>query len=247
MNDDLRPADRAALDLLRSARRPASDVARARARRAFLETPATPARRRPWIHAAVALAAMLVLWIGMRPDVSWTLTHVDGPPVASRGGVPLDLALGRDFVAGRVVTGPETELEIERGDLHLRIRSGSDARIPSAPGRWFGRTRTIDVERGEVYGSSADRGPGFDLVLRTPEATAHLTGTTFAVFRTDDATCFCLYRGGLDVTPRGGSSFALPVGHRVFVYDDGRTPRIEPLDDGETMKLRMIDDAASQP
>lgn len=246
MNDPLRSVDREALEALRAVPTHPSSAARARAREAFVRAPRRR-RRRPWLAAAAAVAAMLVLWTGTRPDGPWIVRAVDGPPVITRHGVDLDLDVGERFVAGAITTGDSTEIEIERGALHLRVRPGTDARIPAPPGRWFSRERSITVTRGEVFGSSGTAGPGFPLVLRTPEATARLTGTTFAVFRTDDATCFCLYRGGLEVTPHGSAPIELPVGRRIFVYDDGRPPSIEPLDAGETMKLRMIDDAARRP
>lgn len=245
MNDRPSKQEQNVLASIRRTRRQPSDVARARARSAFVAPTSRRAGIAPQLYAAAAVLVLFVVGFGSLPTTEWTLSNVDGPSDASRGLAPLALEVGEDFTAGRLTTGPETEIELARGPLLLRVRPGTDALIPTPPGRWFGRTRTIDVTRGEVFGSSGDAGPGFELVLRTPEATARLTGTTFAVFRTDEATCFCLYRGGIDVTPRDGSTLSLPVGHRVFVYDDGRPPRIEPLDAGETMKLRMIDDAAT--
>ena len=200
------------------------------------------------IAVAACLLAMLGLsWYGATPERPWRVHGIDGPAQLRLDGRAIDLAVGDALFSGQCVVGDSTEIELVWGDLHLRLRPGTKLRLPAPPGRWFARKRTLELTAGEAYGSSGAGGPGFDLRLRTPEAHARLLGTTFAVFRLEDATCFCLYRGGLEVTPRGGEPFELPVERRVFVYDDGRPPSIEPLDAGERMKLRMVDDAATAP
>jgi ferric-dicitrate binding protein FerR (iron transport regulator) len=101
------------------------------------------------------------------------------------------------------------------------------------------------VESGEIFGSSGEGGLDFTLQLVTPEATALLRGTTFAVFRTGDATCFCLFRGSLEIRAVGSDEILdIEEGQRIFIYRDGREASVEPLDAREIMKLQMIDDAA---
>ena len=72
-------------------------------------------------------------------------------------------------------------------------------------------------------------------------------GTTFAVFRLDDATCFCLFEGELCIGTADGRPVDLPEGKRVFIYADGRAPSVEDLPAEETMKLQMIYDATHAP
>ena len=258
----LSATEREALQAVRSLRPvTASDSARARTRRAFLEaapvaapapTPRSPRPRSGWMGMpAVALAtaaAVILLLYGTQPAEPWTITNTGVSETAVRNGETIQLVLGEALPAGPLAVAAEDEIEIQWGELVLRTRGDAAFDLPSPPGRWFGQNRVLKLQEGEVYGSSGETGPGFELTLVTPEARARLTGTTFAVFRTDEATCFCLFRGGLAVTPLDGDDeIVLPVGHRILFYKDGRAPSIETLDAGEQMKLQMIDDAASQP
>lgn len=261
MSDEFRTEDLQALEALRAARDSVapSDAARERARAAFLEAPgeqdgaprrAPAPRRRRWmatVAAAAMIAVLAVLWFGSTPSETWRVLGVSGPMQVTLDGTAVELPTGTLLDGGSFVVGDSTEVELGWGKLRLRLRPGTEVTVPAAPGRWFGRRRVLHLTAGEAYGSSGLAGVGFDLRLQTPEAEARLLGTTFAVFRTGDATCFCLYRGGLEVTPRGSESFELPVQRRVYIYDDGRPPSIEELDAGETMKLRMVDDAALAP
>jgi len=162
-------------------------------------------------------------------------------------------AVGSILDGGRVATGPESELEVQLGDqLRFRMVPGTELELPRAPGRWFGRDRRLELESGEIYGTSGGRTLDFALTFATQELQAELTGTTFAVFRTDSASCVCLWEGGIAVAPLVGGSdpIALPEKRRVWIYRDGRAPEILPLSDMEVMKLQMIHDgglAASGP
>lgn len=254
MSGEHRDVDQRALDALRGIRvlpRP-SEAARTRTRSAFVGEPArprTPRPRRSWSPAwaaAAVVAALAVGWFGSLPREPWTVRAVSGSSTVALDGVERSLRPGRSVGAGRFEIGDSTEVELAYGDLLLRLRPGTVADLPAPPGRWFSRTRTLELSAGEAYGSSGAHEVGFDLRLRTPEAQARMTGTTFAVLRSEGTTCFCLYRGGLEVTPRGAAPFVLPVQRRVFVHSDGRAPTIEELEFGEAMKLRMVDDAAHE-
>lgn len=259
----LEPHEREALERLDRLRPPPpSAEARSRTRNVFVEgeadgageTPrrapgAPPPRRHAWIAAAAGVAAVVALLVyGYLPDDSWSVGGVKGPPEAEREAETFEVVEGRALEAGSFHVQEETELEIHLDDLILRTLGETRFELPPPPGRWLGRARTLELTEGEIYGSSGEQPLDFELELRTPEATARLVGTTFAVFRTEEATCFCLYRGGLEIHAIGrDETIELPVGKRIFVYKDGREPSIEPLDQGETMKLRMIDDVAREP
>ena len=103
----------------------------------------------------------------------------------------------------------------------------------------------MTLTAGEIYGTSGGRKLNFEMTFATEELQAQLTGTTFAVFRTDDASCVCLWEGGIAVTPLLGpdAPIILEEKQRVWIFKDGRQPEILPLSDMEQMKLQMIHDA----
>ena len=69
----------------------------------------------------------------------------------------------------------------------------------------------LELADGEVFGTTGGNPLGFTLRVATPEAEVTLTGTTFAVFRTPDATCFCLWNGSVDIRTAAGDPATLAV------------------------------------
>ncbi len=261
MNDDRRhddprtpdrDANRALAALARVPRaRPPAD-ARAQARAAFLhgtEVRRLPDRRagRRWSGVLVAaLAATLaVVWFGSTPEMDWVVTDVVAPEGVTVSAAA-DLAPGARVQAGAVATAAGSELELQLGDrLRFRLLPGTSIELPRAPGRWFGDDRRLTLSGGEIYGTTGDNALGFDLAFATEELEARLTGTTFAVFRTDSTSCVCLWEGGILVTPLVGDDtpIALDEQQRVWIFKDGSAPELSPLDAMETMKLQMTSDA----
>ncbi|MBC8426789.1 FecR domain-containing protein [bacterium] len=263
MNDDRRHDDprtpdrdaaRALAALARVPRARPSASAREHARAAFLhgtEVRRLPDRRarsgRRWSGVLVAaLAATLaVVWFGSAPEMDWVVTDVvapEGVTVSAAG----DLAPGARVEAGAVATAAGSELELQLGDrLRFRLLPGTSIELPRAPGRWFGDDRRLDLASGEIYGTTGDNALGFDLAFATEELEARLTGTTFAVFRTDSTSCVCLWEGGILVTPLVGpdAPIALDEQQRVWIFKDGSAPEVSPLDAMEIMKLQMTRDA----
>jgi ferric-dicitrate binding protein FerR (iron transport regulator) len=264
-NNDSRPPDgdaaRALAILARLPRSSAPESARESARMAFLhgsvverldqadstETDSTPRRSsRRWVNLlmAAALGVLAVVWFGYQPEQAWTILDVQSP-----GGIAVQgdrtLAVGDRVISGDLATGPESELEIQLGDkLRFRMLPGTSLNLPKPPGRWFGNNRRLHLDSGEIYGTSGGNKLGFDLVFSTDELEARLTGTTFAVFRTDITSCVCLWDGGIAVTPLVGGHGVISLEElsRVWIYKDGRAPEIAPLDAMETMKLQMTHD-----
>ena len=265
-NDDRRDeqfsaSERALIDRLReSPAESASPEARERARRAFLEGEGATLELRPrlttyqrWggVLAAAAVLFFVVMMYGMQPTSTWRVTDVVNPDgVAGVTAVDGEL-LGAEIPAGRVATGPGSELELQLGqDVRIRLIPGSEVELPPGPGRWFGRERSLRIHAGELYGTSRGTNGseelGWRLTLAGRDAEALLTGTTFALFLLEEATCFCLFEGGLQVQVAAtGERIDLPVGQRIWVYPDGRT-EMRPLDGMETMKLEMSRDRGIQ-
>ena len=255
-DEEFGPDERAALEALRKLpRQDASAELRASTRSLFMEAAASrtvvraraPRPRRVVASALVALAAVVALFFfASVPRGSWTIVDIHmADEVLVDGKAPV---VGATVAHGPVRTTPCSEVELAFEDrLHLRFLSDASAELPEAPGRWLGRDRTLWLDQGEVYGSTGGEALDFRLRLQTDEASALLTGTTFAVIRLEDATCFCLYSGSIEFTPAGAKqSVSLPVGQRVFIYKDGRDPVFEPLTDRERMKLQMLYDAVAE-
>jgi ferric-dicitrate binding protein FerR (iron transport regulator) len=223
-----------------------SPVAREAAREAFLASSQASRSARPtsrrlrWFAVAAAVVGVAAVAVyGSLSTGTWTVTDV---LEASRiEGPTITLEKGSSLSGGTVSTGEGAELELQLEQaLRLRLLNHTRVDLPTAPGRWWAKSRTLKLTAGELYGTTGGRPLGFSLTIETPEATAELTGTTFAVFRTEEATCVCLYKGSIQVTPRReGPAVRVPPERRVFVYRDGRSPSVEPLTDMERAKLEM--------
>ena len=244
--------------LHRLPRAAASFEARQRARTAFMagavQADATQAdappkraekRRSRWaaMLMAAALGVLAVALYGWQSADQWVVLDA-----VEAGGITVEgrsVAVGESFGSGSVVVAAGSELELQLGH-HLRVRllAGTQLELPSGPGRWFGIDRTLKLDSGEIYGTSGGQKLDYDLAFVTDELSARMTGTTFAVFRTDEASCVCLWVGGIDVTSSaGGEVVTLEPRSRVWIYRDGRAPEVLPLSDMETMKLQMTDEA----
>jgi ferric-dicitrate binding protein FerR (iron transport regulator) len=256
-----REAGRALAILARLPRSTAPESARESARMAFLHgsvidaddgkaqepprsEPGSSSRRWVSMLMAAALGVLAVFWFGSQPTQQWVVLDLKTPTGVYVSGETA-LAVGASLESGPITTGPESEMTIQLGDkLRLTLLPETQLTLPKPPGRWFNRSRRMPITSGEVYGTSGGRKLGFDLVFSTPELEARLTGTTFAVFRIDVASCVCLWEGGVAVTPLVGDHDVvnLEVKHRVWIYKDGREPEIKTLDANETMKLQMTHD-----
>lgn len=211
--------------------------------------PRTNRRRWMSLMMAAVLGVLAVVWFGSMPTQEWIVLDVVNPTgVTGTDGAP---SVGSRVSGGQLVTtGPESELEIQLGDqLRFRMIAGTTLDLPRAPGRWFGRGRELQLTAGEIYGTSGGKKLDFDLVFSTGELQAQLIGTTFAVFRTDDASCVCLWEGGISVVPLVGTTTPVNLDEkkRVWIYKDGRAPEILPLSDMEIMKLQMIHESGLAP
>ncbi len=234
--------------------------ARERARRAFLSgvdpaqetAPATPRgavkvppRSRSWsqrvwpLAAVIAAAAIGLLWYGHQPVSRWVVTDVAAPD-----GVTLP-APGSVIAAGTLTTPADTEFEFQLGEtLRLRMRPSSRITLPPPPGRWFGHDRTLRVAAGEIYGTTGGQPLGFTMHLETAEGSGTITGTTFAVMCVPGGSCFCLWDGAVNVTPRSGDDpVEIPTDRKLMLFSDGSAPQVMPIGPDERMKLQMMHDS----
>lgn len=243
-----------ALSALRRLPRAGADPeARDRARAAFLAAAASAdtdqARRSSrfgnLLGAVAVMAALLAVAIfGRAPTDEWIVLDVVNPAgVEAPAGSGLNK--GDVIEPGTLACAPDAELEVQLGDrLRFRMMPGTRIELPAGPGRWFNRGRELSLASGEIYGTTGGNKLDFPLEVITDELTAQLTGTTFAVFRTDEGSCVCLWEGGITVTPAATPTeptFLEPQ-RRVWVYRDGRPREVLPLTDMEIMKLRMTSD-----
>jgi hypothetical protein len=190
------------------------------------------------LPVAAALILILIGVWGSTPGSRWVVTDVVAP-----AGVRLaagEARTGEAVSSGPIAVVDTSAFGIQLGqDVRLRVLAGTEIVLPDPPRRLLPSSITLRVDKGEVYGTTG--GPlAYGFRIQTPEAEAVLHGTTFAAFRTDDATCFCLYEGELHVADASGGRFDLEPGFRIFVHRDGRPPRREPLSDMEVMKLSMM-------
>lgn len=198
---------------------------------------------------AVMAALLAVAIFGRTPTEEWIVLDVVNPAgVEAPAGS--ELVKGGRMEPGNIVLAEGTELELQLGDrLRFRMMPGTGLELPEGPGRWFNRDRELTLASGEIYGTTGGNKLGFPLDFQTDELTANLTGTTFAVFRTPEASCVCLWEGGITVTPtaEGAKPTVLPPKRRIWIFKDGRPAEVMPLSDMETMKLQMTADMGLAP
>lgn len=243
------PEAKALSALRRLPRAGADPVTRDKARAAFLATAGEPESRSArfvnLVSAVAVMAALLAVAIfGRAPTDEWIVLDVVNPAgVEAPAGSAL--AVGAVIEPGFVSLAPGTELELQLGDrLRFRMMPGTEIELPAGPGRWFNRSREFHLVSGEIFGTTGGHRLGFDLDFLTEELKAELTGTTFAVFCTDDGSCVCLWEGGITVTPiaTNDEPTILDPKRRVWIYKDDREREVLPLSDMETMKLQMMAD-----
>ncbi len=243
---------------LRTQPAPEADPAfRARLRAQFVSgvvgrgrLPAPRARARgPWRPLAAGLAAAAALvaaGVLLDHGPGWRLVGTEGNGTLEVGGhsYPTSDAAGiaeRLRSGGRVTLPEGVQLDLELPGVALvQVAGGSVVELPRAPGRLF-RRRAARLEAGEIRVATVPGGRGADLEVRTPEARASVTGTTYAVLRQPGASCVCVLEGSVRMDA-GGRRADVLHGFRRSVYRDPRVPLVEPILPMEVMKLSMLRD-----
>jgi ferric-dicitrate binding protein FerR (iron transport regulator) len=228
-----------------------SPEARERARAAFLtgDAAGVPAvRARPGtlrrvLPLAIAAAAAGLVFYGAQPADRWVVESVTGTATFD-GTAAHD---GDEYAEGMVTTGPGASLEAELGH-RLRVFVAGDSRLelPRGPSRWFPSRRTVDVDRGVFFASTAGRPLGFGMRVRTDEAAIDVVGTTFAVRRNDLGTCVCLYEGRVAIRGTTAGDVEVAAGQRALLPPGSPSPVVEPLDEMETTLLGGLEGRQAQ-
>lgn len=248
--------DIAAREAVRTLPPPEADRAfRERLRRSFADgslaatPPDRPGRfpRLVWAGALSAAASILIVLV-LNRGPSWKLDEVTGS-----GTITVDqrsyAASDRDRLSdairpgARVRTSADAQLDLRLpGIVVMQLTSGSEAVLPSAPGRWFARQSSGGLAAGEARFTTGPRFPGTRLLLTTPEARIEVSGTTFAVIREPAGSCVCVLEGSARMGTPGSPGETVSQGTRRYLFNDGRSPLVEPIRPMEIMKLSMLRD-----
>lgn len=246
---------------------PADPVLRARLRQQFVAGTIEGAERRParilpfpwlrsaggrWLTAAAAALIVVMTVLALDRGPAWTLLTTSGVGIVIVDGVPVPLEhreeLARALRPGVRVRVPEgAAIEVANpGNLVVQITGGTDATIPEAPGRWFGRRIHAGIEAGELRITTGPRFAGAHLALSSPEAEVLVKGTTLAVIREPGGTCVCVFEGVVRVGEKSGPMVEVEHGHRRFVFNDGRDPEMAEIREAEVAKLGEFRDQRSE-
>jgi FecR protein len=226
------PADEVAVrELVEGAGRrpavPAEDLAaiRAAARREWEALAAAERRRRVRRTLPLALAATLLLALG----IGWWWSVRDAAPAAPVRVATVELVKGDAGVAPGAVLTAGTAVETGSGGLMaLRLAGGESVRLDAGTRVRLASAIRLDLERGAVYVDSAGAAGGGRLAIGTPWGSVREVGTQFEV-RMDPAVGVALrvrVREGSVALVRGeGPEAPVAAGGELRLGRDGRLGR----------------------
>jgi len=274
-HDPMSAEERKAQEALKALSRPSADSnVRSRLRRAFVEgtirpgvldlgAPSQPMRpstaRRPWfldrraqVGLAIAAAVTVVTVMALNRPPKWEVSDASGEGIAlvDGRGIPMNhrAELSAALRPGAPVRLPGgTELEIAcAGNLLVQFTAGTDATVPEAPGRWFGRSVRGTIREGELRITTGPAFRGARLAIRSPEAQVEVRGTTLAVIREPHGTCICVLEGRVRVGPHGGDMIEIESGNLRFFFNDGRPPGSDAMRPIERVELERLKESRSR-
>jgi hypothetical protein len=255
-DDDMTPEERRARAALQGLPVEAADAAfRARMRARFVgdqtrAVEATPRQgsRRWWLLAASIAIVAAVSALALTRAEPWRFVASQGGGFVTIDGdrVPItevSRLAGRLVGGVRVETDADAELQLQGADaVVLVVTPGTEVQLPSVPGRWLSRRSQGAVTRGEVRGTTGPTFAGAEWQFSLPGAVVAITGTTFAVLRTDEGSCVCVLDGRVTMTAGAAATLVEPGRRRLLLTATGK-PLDEPLRPMEQMKLEMLRDA----
>jgi len=184
--------------------------------------------------AVLLFAGLVLVAVGTQRLASWEVLEVRDPARVrmTRGGWrPGGLQAGQEVGPTLIDTGRDCALALGLDELlMLRMSESTSISLPSPPARWFGRHRTLEVQKGEVVLSSGDRVLGRRLAVRTDRGQVLLEGADLVVRRDSTRVEILLLRGAAELTTREGDVRRLEgmVGLRLR---EGAPPELIPVDE----------------
>jgi ferric-dicitrate binding protein FerR (iron transport regulator) len=193
----------------------------------------TRLQRHPWLWASLSAAAViLVSLLVFSHGPAWTLHGVTG-----EGQVVVN---GQQFSAQDIdelnrLLGARVDLEVPDGVvldvicpevLLLEIAPNTHVVIPANPGRFWGRTLTSRVDKGEIRFKTGPEFSGYRFLVLTSEGRTEIAGTTVSVYKGDDFTCVCVLSGTARIGQQEATMEDIPAGMRKVMFADGRAPLI---------------------
>ena len=205
-------------------------------------------RRRSALVTATAgvflLFSVVGAWYANRGP-SWEVSGTRGTGTLTVDGEVVALTeISRHLASGRRLA-LQGDLEVDLvvpGAVFMQIVAGSSLTLPRAPGRWFARSARGEVHAGELRVVTGPRFAGARLVLRAPDASAEITGTTVAIICEPAATCLCVFTGTASMIGPDRLPVQVAPGTRRTVYRDGSSPLVEEIRPMERMKLDMLNE-----
>ena len=231
----LAPGEARAVEAVRALGRPVADAEfRERLARDFVAGAMAPRVRvvrfplwavlGPVAAAAAAIAIVLGL-TNRAPDWRVTMSSGQGMVNVNGSAVPLtDLAsLSARLRRGGHIVVPQGQIElVSPGQVAVSLAPGADIVLPPPPNRWFRRHAAAQIAMGDAFFMTGRGFHGASLDVSTPEATAHVVGTAFAVLCQPGGTCICVMEGHVRVGHRmhPDDVVTIPAGLRRMCYDD---------------------------
>ena len=201
-----------------------------------------------WVAAMAAAASITITALALNQAPRWVVLPSAGSGTLLVNGVPHPIedaaGLTRRLRPGaRVLLQSTHDLDlVSSGLLAMQLTPGTEAVLPSPPGRWFGRVGRASVSRGHLRLTTGRRFDGSRLMITTPDATVHVTGTTLAVIAESTGTCVCVLEGTAHVRPHRGSMTNVTPGTRCEVARGERESRSGEIRVAERPKLLDLKD-----
>jgi len=260
----LTPEERHAREALGSVAPPRADAAfRARLKQEFATGAISPrrgavlrgpwyARPAAWLPLAAAAAVAIVL-SGLNRGPDWQVVSARGEGFVIVGERPVPLGHAAELAGllrrgGRVRVPEGASLDlVVPGDIAVSLASGTDATLPAAPNRWWGRGARARVATGDAFFATGRAFHGATLDVETSELRAHVVGTTFAVLRHPEGSCVCVMEGRVqivDLSEDEDETVEIPAGMRRICPVSGPDQTLPILDDSAHELHRLREQSA---
>lgn len=179
-------------------------------------------------------AGLVLVAVGTQRLARWEVLEVRDPArvCMTRGGWrPGGLQAGQEVGPTLIDTGRDCGLALGLNELLvLRMSESTSIRLPSPPARWFGRHRTLEVQKGEVVLSSGRHALGRRLAVGTERGQILLEGADLVVRCDSTRVEVLLLRGAADLATPEGEVHRLDglMGLRLA---EGAPPALIPVDE----------------